>query len=188
MSPAASTARPDLASTLKRTSRSMPAMPIADSKRGDRRRDERDEQRREQRHRDVAAGIFGEARNGCNRDQEDDREPDEQDRQRDLVRRLLPLGAFDQRDHAVEEALARLLRDPHADPVGNDARARGHRRAVAAGLANDRRGFAGDRRFVDRGDALDHLAVGGDQVAGLDEHDLAGAKLRSRRRPRSCFP
>jgi hypothetical protein len=31
MSPAASTARPDLASTLKRTSRSMPAMPIADS-------------------------------------------------------------------------------------------------------------------------------------------------------------
>ena len=31
MSPAASTARPDFASTLKRTSRSMPAMPIADS-------------------------------------------------------------------------------------------------------------------------------------------------------------
>ena len=32
MSPAASTARPDLASTLKRTSRSMPAMPIAESR------------------------------------------------------------------------------------------------------------------------------------------------------------
>ena len=30
-SPAASTARPDMASTLKRTSRSMPAMPIADN-------------------------------------------------------------------------------------------------------------------------------------------------------------
>ena len=30
-SPAASTARPDMASTLKRTRRSMPAMPIADS-------------------------------------------------------------------------------------------------------------------------------------------------------------
>ena len=30
-SPAASTARPDMASTLKRTSRSMPAMPIAES-------------------------------------------------------------------------------------------------------------------------------------------------------------
>ena len=32
MSPAASTARPDLARTLKRTSRSMPAMPIAESR------------------------------------------------------------------------------------------------------------------------------------------------------------
>ena len=31
ISPAASTARPDLAMTLKRTSRSMPAMPMADS-------------------------------------------------------------------------------------------------------------------------------------------------------------
>ena len=31
-SPAASTARPDLASTLCRTSRSIPAMPIADSR------------------------------------------------------------------------------------------------------------------------------------------------------------
>ena len=30
-SPAASTARPDMASTLKRTSRSMPAMPMAES-------------------------------------------------------------------------------------------------------------------------------------------------------------
>ncbi len=30
-SPAASTARPDIASTLNRTSRSMPAMPIADN-------------------------------------------------------------------------------------------------------------------------------------------------------------
>ena len=31
-------------------------------------------------------------------------------------------------------------------------------------LADDRRGLAGDRRFVDRGDALDDLAVAGDQL------------------------
>ena len=43
------------------------------------------------------------------------------------------------RDHPVEEALARLLGDADLDPVGNDARARGHRRAVAARLADDRR-------------------------------------------------
>ena len=33
--------------------------------------------------------------------------------------------------------------------------------------------FAGDRRFVDRGDALDDVAVGRDQIAGLDQHDIA---------------
>ena len=35
-------------------------------------------------------------------------------------------------------------------------RAAGDGRAVAAGFADHRRDFAGDRRFVDRGDALDH--------------------------------
>ena len=44
------------------------------------------------------------------REQEDDRQPDEQDVQRDLVRRLLARGAFDERDHAVEERLARIRR------------------------------------------------------------------------------
>ena len=35
------------------------------------------------------------------------------------------------------------------------------------------RGFAGDRRFIDRGDALDHLAVAGNDVAGLADHQVA---------------
>ena len=98
-------------------------------------------------------------------------------RQRDLVRRLLPLGAFDQRDHPVEEAVTRLLCHPDPDPVGDDARTGCHRRAVAAAFANDRRGLAGDRRLVDRSHALNHLAVGRDQVAGLDQDDVARAKL-----------
>ena len=37
-------------------------------------------------------------------DEEDQRQPGEQDAERDLVRRLAPLGALDERDHAVEEA------------------------------------------------------------------------------------
>ncbi len=49
--------------------------------------------------------------------------------------------------------------------------------AVAAALANDRRALAGDRALVHRGDALDHLAVARDEVAGLDQHDLALAQL-----------
>ena len=38
--------------------------------------------------------------------------------ERDLVRRLAPLGALDERDHAVQERLAGLLRDLDDDLVG----------------------------------------------------------------------
>jgi hypothetical protein len=54
--------------------------------------------------------------------------------------------------------------DAHDDPVGQHARAAGHGAAVAAGLAHDRRRFAGDGALVDRGDAFDDLAVGRDQL------------------------
>ena len=50
-SPAASTARPEVASTLKRISRSMPAMPMADRQAADRGRDQADQQR-DQHHRE----------------------------------------------------------------------------------------------------------------------------------------
>ena len=49
--------------------------------------------------------------------------------------------------------------------------------AVAATLADDGRGFAGDRRLVHRGDALDDLAIAGDQVARLHQHQVAFAQL-----------
>ncbi len=39
-------------------------------------------------------------------------------------------------------------------------------------------------RFVDAGDALDHFAVGGDQVVRLDEDDVTALELRGR----SVFP
>jgi hypothetical protein len=41
-------------------------------------------------------------------EQEDDRQRGQQDVQRDLVRRLLPVGALDQGDHPVDEGLAGL--------------------------------------------------------------------------------
>ncbi len=106
--------------------------------------------------------------------------PIEQNVQRDLVRRFLPLGAFDQLDHAVEERRAGRGRDADHDAVGNDGGAAGHRRAVAAGFADDRRGFAGNGGFVDRGDALDHVAVAGDDVAGLAYHKIAGLQVFGR--------
>ena len=87
------------------------------------------------------------------------------------------------RDHAVEEGRARRRRDAHHDPVRQHLRAAGHGRAVAADFADDRRRLAGDRGLVDRGHALDHLAVGGDEVAGLDQHDVARPEARCRERP-----
>ena len=62
----------------------------------------------------------------------------QQDVERDFVGRLLPLGPFDQGDHAVEERFARIGRDAHDEPVGQHACAAGDAAAVAAALADDR--------------------------------------------------
>ena len=113
----------------------------------DGRRNEADEQRDQHGHGEHGAGIAGERPQGDADDQEDQRQAGQQDRERQFVRRLLPLGAFDQRDHAVDEGRARRGGDPHLDQVGQHRRAAGDGRAVAAGFADDRRGFAGDRRF-----------------------------------------
>ena len=145
-------------------------------------RNERHEQRHENDDRDRAAGVSRKARDGRRGEDEDDGHAGEQDVERDLVRRLLALGALDQRNHAVEEGRALRRGDAHLEPVGDHQRAAGDGRAIAAGLANDRRRLSGDGRLVDRGDALDHLAVGGDQVAGFDQHDLSGRKLACRGR------
>ena len=45
--------------------------------------------------------------------------------ERDLVGRPLPLGALDERDHAVEERLARIGRDADDDAVADERRAAG---------------------------------------------------------------
>ena len=145
--------------------------------RADRRRDQRHQQRDQRRQRDVGAGEARERQQRRDDDQEDDRQRHEQDVQRDLVRRLAPLRALDQRDHAVQERLAGLLGDLHQDAVAEHARAAGHRAAIAAGLADDRRRLAGDRRLVDRRDALDDRAVAGDDLAGHDDDHVAAMQL-----------
>ena len=154
-----------MASTLRCTSRSMPAMPMADSRApmvvGIRQTSRATST--------VIAlggvGVDGEGLQGDDGQQEDDGQPGQQDVEGDLVGRLLAAGPFDQGDHPVDEALARLGGDLHHDPVGQHPGAAGDRRAVAARLADDRGRLAGDGRLVDRGDALDDVAVAGDQLA-----------------------
>ena len=148
--------------------------------RADRRRDQRDEQSDEDGLREVCAGVKRERAQGHDSGEEGDRETGEQDVERDLVRGLAPISALDERDHAVEERLAGLLRDLDHEPVGEQSRPAGDGRAVAAGLADDRCGLARDRRLVDRADALDDLAVGRDDLAGLDDDHVAAAELRGR--------
>src|ERR1035441_7943697 len=48
---------------------------------------------------------------------------------------------------------------------------------VTAELANDRSRLAGDRRLIDGGDAFDHLAVRGDEVASLHQNHVAHLKI-----------
>ena len=111
---------------------------------------------------------------------EDDGQRREQDVQRDLVRRLLPGRALDQGDHPVDEGLTRLGGDLHHDPVGQHLGAAGHRGPVTAGFADDRGRLAGDGRLVHRGDALDHVAVTGDDLPGLDDYEVAEGELGTR--------
>ena len=181
-SPAASTARPDIASTLCWRTRSMPAMPIAESRPpivvGIR-----------QTSSAIRTGVVADAlrveREGPQRhgrDQEDDRQAREQDRERDLVGRLLARGALDERDHPVEKRLARVGRDLDDDPVRKDARAAGDGGPVAAGLPDDRGRLARDRRLVHRGDPLDDGAVARDHLARLDDDPVALAQARRRDR------
>ena len=145
--------------------------------RPDRRRDQRDEQRDQRRLGDFGAREQAEGAERRDDDHEDQGERREQDVERDLVRRLAPLGPLDERDHPLEERLAGLLRDFDDDLVGGHARAAGDGAAVAAGLADHGRGLAGDRGLVDGGDALDHGAVAGDQLARGHDHDVAAREL-----------
>jgi hypothetical protein len=67
-------------------------------------------------------------------EQEHDRHEREQNRERNLVRSPAALGAFDHRDHAVEEAFAFLARDADDDSIRQHSRTTGHRREIAASL------------------------------------------------------
>ena len=180
-SPEASTARPDIASTLRCTSRSMPAMPIAESSAP------------------IVVGISAtssairtvceiggaarRARTGCS----------VTTAARKVIvspaSRMLSAISFGvlRRSAPSTSAIIRSRNDlPGSwvtcdhEPVREEPRAAGDGRAVAARLADDRRRLAGDRRLVDRADALDDLAVGGDHLAGLDDDDVAALQLGRR--------
>lgn len=139
-------------------------------------RDQRHQQRHQEHQRQVAAGEQGERLEGHHYQQEDQGQADQQDVQRHFVGGLLPLGAFHQGDHPVQGRLARVGADTYQQPVGHHLGVAGHRRAIAAGLADHRRRFAGDGGLVDRRHAFDDFAVAGNHLAGLDPYHIALAQ------------
>ena len=84
--------------------------------------------------------------------------------------------------------LAGVGGDADLDLVGEHGGAAGDGRAVAAGFADDRGGFAGDGRFVHRRRAFDDLAVGGDQLVGVDDEQVALAERFGRHDLDRCRP
>ncbi|MNL10623.1 hypothetical protein D3C87_1314300 [compost metagenome] len=140
-------------------------------------RNQRDQQRHKEHQRQAAIGEVGEWLQGHHDQQEDQGQADQQDIERHFVRSFLPFGAFDQSNHAVQRRLAGIGGDLHQQPVRHQPCVAGNGRTVATGLANHRRRFTGNRRFVDRRDAFDHLTVTGDHLPRFDAHHIAFAQV-----------
>ena len=104
--------------------------------------------------------------------QENQGQRDQQHLERDLAGGLAPLRPFDERDHPVQEGLARVGGDAHDDGVGDHLGAAGDGGAVAARLAHHRGRLAGDGRLVDERRPGDHVAVAGDGFGRLDQDEI----------------
>ena len=143
-------------------------------------RNQRHQQCDQEHQRQAAIGEMGERLQGHHHQQEDQGEADQQDIQRDFVGGFLALGAFHQGDHPIEGGLTGVGGDANQQPVRHQPCVAGDGRTVAAGFANDRCGFAGDRRFVDRRDAFDDFAVTGDHFPGSDAHHIPLAQAGGR--------
>ena len=154
-------------------------------------RNQADQQRDQHEHGLRRARIDRERLQGHDGQQEDDGQAGQQNVQRDLVGRLLPLGAFHQGDHAIQEGLAGIRRHLDFDLVGEHARAAGDRGAIAARLANDGRRLAGDGRLVHRSDAFDDLAIRRVRILrpkpGPDRRHAASSWELARSRPPSTM-
>ena len=182
-SPAASTARPEVAMTFACSMRLIPATPIAESnppmvvgirqtnraiKRGD------GDGGSEFRNLHAVERIRQQGGGG---EQEYQGQRDQQDGERDLVRGLLALGILDHGDHAVDEGFARVDCDGDHDPIGQHAGAARDGGKIAARLADHGCGLAGDCALVYGRGAFYDFAVCRDVVAGFDQDYVAFAKL-----------
>ena len=109
--------------------------------------------------------------------QENDGKSGQQDVQRNFIWGLLPLGAFNQSNHLVDESFAGVRCDTNFDLIGQYPRAPRDGRAIAARFANDRSGLSGDGRLIDRCDAIDDISVTWNHFARGHNNNIAGAEF-----------
>ena len=179
-SPAASTARPLIASTLRCTSRSMPAIPIADSSAPivvGIRQTSSETRTIPVTPLSVSAALFGHARAAAPSRRSPAAAGSPTASRKMIVSEAsrmfsaISFGVFCRFAPSTRAIIRSMKLSPgfwvisHDDPVGEHPGAAGDRGAVAADLADDRRRLAGDGRLVDAGDAVDDVAVAGDDVA-----------------------
>lgn len=153
-------------------------MPIAESNPPDGGRYQTDQKRHENRRRKSDAGIGSHRHQRHTDDEKNECQPDKQDVQRQFVGRLLPAGSFHETYHAIEERAARIGGNADHDSIRQDFGTARHSGSVSTAFADDRRGFARDRRLVDKSDAFNHIAISGNEVACLADHHIALAQGR----------
>ena len=93
------------------------------------------------------------------------------------------LAPLHESDHPVEEGLSGIRRDGDANLPGQDPGSSGDAGAVAPRLPDHRGRLPGDGRLIDAGHPLEDLAVGGDELPGHDEKEIALPE----RGPRNLF-
>src|ERR1019366_4636662 len=146
--------------------------------RTDGRRNETHQQRHQDDDRDRGSGEIGEGHERHHDGDEDDRQDRQENGESDLVGGPLTISALYQGDHPVDEGVATFGGNAYHNAVGQNFRAAGDRRAIAARLANDGSRLTSYRRFVDRGDAFDDLSVRGNDVARFADHQITVGELR----------
>ena len=121
----------------------------------------------------LLAGKSGERKQRAGNYEEDDRQCDEQNLQRDFIRRF-PYGKRPRPSRSfIEEALAAFRCYADDEPIGEYACATRHRAAIAAGFADHGCGFACDGALIHGCRAVDDLAVHRDLFARLHIDDVA---------------
>ncbi len=146
----------------------------------DGRRDQAHQQRDQHKHRLRCTRVDRERLQSNNCQEEDNCQPRQQDVERNFVRRLLPLRALHQRDHAIEKRFARVRRDADCNLVREHPRAAGHRRPIAARFTNHRGRLARNCRLVHTCHAADDLAVTGNHLACGDPYNVVRPQLGAR--------